>query len=326
MPTAPANRLFDQIEIVDGCRMVSHKRSAMRHMKYQRDVRRKIKVQGFVLALHRFSTRTVPPRAFCILSKDGTLGTMNTTIPGASAATITGPLMIGSRGKDVQTLQSLLNRATVPSPGLAADGSFGTKTDTALRAFQQRNGLKPDGIAGPLTARALGVQFVPQRQPLPTPSLPGNVPPTSTVTPVAVLMGVVAKELKQIARTIESSFNNGFDERPEVFNRAIKFLKSGLNQALSRLASAAQGGPAADLAAHEVGSALLQMAGGLGVVAEELGKGGADTSIVTSIRNELSARIPRVMDVVKNTLAGQLEGGVRTGVTLLRDLLGPLSN
>ncbi len=251
---------------------------------------------------------------------------MNSTIPGASAATITGPLMIGSRGKDVQTLQSLLNKATVPGPGLSADGIFGIRTDTAVRAFQQRNGLKPDGLVGQRTARALGAQFVPQRQPLPKPSLPGTVPPTSTVTPVAVLMGVVAKELKQIANRIESSFNNGFDERPEVFNRAKKFLKSGLNQALSRLASAAQGGLSADLVAHEVGSALILMAGGLGVVAEELGKGGADTSIIIPIRNELSARIPRVMDVVKRTLAGQLEGSVRAGVTLLRDLLGPLSN
>ena len=153
-----------------------------------------------------------------------------------------------------------------------------------------------------------------------------SVLPASTVTPAAVLVGVIARELKQIARGIDSSFNNGFDERPEVFTRARKALKFGLNQALSRLVSASRGGLAPDLVAFEVSSALLLMAGGLGLVLDVLGKGDFHSSNISAILTELAATIPRVKDVVFRTLAGQLGGGAQAGSTLLRDLLGPLSN
>ena len=247
--------------------------------------------------------------------------------PTPSVAIIAGPLTLGSRGKDVQLAQSLLNKVTIPSPRLTEDGVFGTRTDEAVRRFQERNRLTPDGIVGQRTAEALGAQFVQaQRQPSSRPNPPGTVLPASTVTPAAVLVGVIARELKQIARGIDSSFNNGFDERPEVFTRARKALKFGLNQALSRLVSASRGGLAPDLVAFEVSSALLLMAGGLGLVLDVLGKGDFHSSNISAILTELAATIPRVKDVVFRTLAGQLGGGAQAGSTLLRDLLGPLSN
>lgn len=39
--------------------------------------------------------------------------------------------------------------------GIAADGQFGAGTETAVRTFQRRNGLTPDGIVGPKTWVAL---------------------------------------------------------------------------------------------------------------------------------------------------------------------------
>ena len=150
-------------------------------------------------------------------------------------------------------------------------------------------------------------------------------PPGSTITPAGILLAVIAKELKQIAKAIDLSFDNGSDDRREVFNRARKFLKSGLNQAVSRLVATIRSGMPADLVAHEVGSALLLLAGGLGVAARKLDKGGADSSNVTAILNDFSARIPRVIEVVRRTLAGQLNGGARAGSTLLHDLLDPLA-
>ncbi|MER6499187.1 GH25 family lysozyme [Streptomyces sp. NPDC001455] len=51
----------------------------------------------------------------------------------------------GSSGVDVRTAQHLLNAA---GHGLDADGAFGPKTTTAVKAFQQNNGLKADGIIG----------------------------------------------------------------------------------------------------------------------------------------------------------------------------------
>jgi peptidoglycan hydrolase-like protein with peptidoglycan-binding domain len=53
----------------------------------------------------------------------------------------------------VRWLQASLNRAL--GLRLAVDGLMGTQTRSALRSFQQRAGLKPDGRPGPLTERAL---------------------------------------------------------------------------------------------------------------------------------------------------------------------------
>ena len=59
----------------------------------------------------------------------------------------------GSKGEQVKLLQRLL--------GVTADGDFGRKTSEAVKAFQQKAGLKPvDGIAGPQTlARLCGVDI-----------------------------------------------------------------------------------------------------------------------------------------------------------------------
>ncbi|MFH5183151.1 N-acetylmuramoyl-L-alanine amidase [Paenibacillus sp. TAB 01] len=50
----------------------------------------------------------------------------------------------GSTGQYVKTLQKALG-------GLVVDGSYGSLTDTAVRAFQKKNGLTEDGIVGPKT-------------------------------------------------------------------------------------------------------------------------------------------------------------------------------
>ena len=39
--------------------------------------------------------------------------------------------------------------------GVQADGSFGPRTEAAVRAFQRTSGLVPDGIVGPKSWRAL---------------------------------------------------------------------------------------------------------------------------------------------------------------------------
>jgi lysozyme len=71
------------------------------------------------------------------------------------AATIaTGPtLQQGSSGQAVTDLQNALAAAGF-SPG-PADGQFGPNTKAAVVAFQNANGLTPDGIVGPLTRAAL---------------------------------------------------------------------------------------------------------------------------------------------------------------------------
>ena len=53
----------------------------------------------------------------------------------------------------VTWVQRALNR--VLGLRLAEDGVPGTQTRSAIRSFQQRNGLKPDGVVGPLTEQKL---------------------------------------------------------------------------------------------------------------------------------------------------------------------------
>jgi peptidoglycan hydrolase-like protein with peptidoglycan-binding domain len=56
---------------------------------------------------------------------------------------------LGSKGPWVVKLQEALK--------IEADGTFGPKTEATLKAFQETNGLEPDGIAGRNTYRALGL-------------------------------------------------------------------------------------------------------------------------------------------------------------------------
>jgi len=58
----------------------------------------------------------------------------------------------GSKGENVKALQTILNSFGAK---LKADGIFGKKTESALIAYQRKNGLKTDGIFGPITKRAM---------------------------------------------------------------------------------------------------------------------------------------------------------------------------
>ncbi len=60
----------------------------------------------------------------------------------------------GAKGASVQLLQALLKTAGAPS--LTVDSNFGPATLAAVKAFQQAHGLKPDGVVGPATWKALG--------------------------------------------------------------------------------------------------------------------------------------------------------------------------
>ena len=59
----------------------------------------------------------------------------------------------GMQGWDVASLQFRLAVRGFPSGTF--DGEFGARTDAAVRRFQAWVGLRPDGVAGPATTRAL---------------------------------------------------------------------------------------------------------------------------------------------------------------------------
>lgn len=66
-------------------------------------------------------------------------------------------LKVGSQGEDVKTLQNKLKRWGYYYG--AVDGIFGGQTRSAVKYFQQANGLAADGVVGPATAKALGMQL-----------------------------------------------------------------------------------------------------------------------------------------------------------------------
>lgn len=71
-----------------------------------------------------------------------------------------------SRGESVRTLQESLDTLGIRDArgqALQADGIFGQRTDEAVRAFQQANGLKVDGIVGRDTNAALETALERQR-------------------------------------------------------------------------------------------------------------------------------------------------------------------
>ena len=61
----------------------------------------------------------------------------------------------GSRGSEVRTIQDKLKRWGYYTGSV--DGIYGSLTVSAVKKFQQKNGLTVDGIAGPKTLTAMGI-------------------------------------------------------------------------------------------------------------------------------------------------------------------------
>jgi hypothetical protein len=58
-------------------------------------------------------------------------------------------LRLGSKGKNVELLQEFLN--------ITVDGNFGPNTERAVKQWQKQNGLRDDGVVGPVTWSAMAI-------------------------------------------------------------------------------------------------------------------------------------------------------------------------
>lgn len=94
----------------------------------------------------------------------------------SSAAPLTRPLAVGSRGEDVTTLQKVL--ATLGFFKEEATGYFGKITRAAVIAFQTGNGLEPVGSVGPKTRALVNAFMLVPEKPAPV-----SVPETTSTTP-----------------------------------------------------------------------------------------------------------------------------------------------
>ena len=61
----------------------------------------------------------------------------------------------GRKGDKIQAVKTLQACLDVFGYGLAIDGSFGGKTETALKDFQKKHGLTVDGVCGKNSWNAL---------------------------------------------------------------------------------------------------------------------------------------------------------------------------
>jgi Transglycosylase SLT domain/Putative peptidoglycan binding domain/LysM domain len=89
------------------------------------------------------------------LVPDGKLGPKTRRALGRRGGPLLGQreLAVGAIGWDVAVLEFRLRRHGLR--GRAVDGRFTIRTRGALKRYQRRHGLVPDGIAGPLTYRVL---------------------------------------------------------------------------------------------------------------------------------------------------------------------------
>ncbi len=97
-----------------------------------------------------------------------------TVAPPAADCAVTTAMKVGATGDEVACLQAQLAKAgyTVSSPS----GTFDSATDQAVRSFQTARSLEVDGIAGRLTAQALGIWSGPTG---PTPATDADCPSTA---------------------------------------------------------------------------------------------------------------------------------------------------
>jgi len=127
------------------------------------------------------------------------------------------------RGEGVRALQEDLNRLGFrDSQGrpLQADGQFGPRTEQAVRAFQQANGLGVDGIAGRETRAAMAQ---PTRE-------PQKVDPLMTDPrhPDHALFRDASRQLEKLG---PSAFGN----RTELDNAAARLAQEGRSAGLQRI-------------------------------------------------------------------------------------------
>ncbi len=91
-------------------------------------------------------------------------------------------LRLGSEGAAVRSLQQRLKDLRYYTGSV--DGDFGNATETALKAFQRRNNLSADGIAGSATLNRLNSSQALPATPTPQPTPRVTPTPRPTATPV----------------------------------------------------------------------------------------------------------------------------------------------
>lgn len=258
---------------------------------------------------------------------------MNSAVP-----SISGPLALGSHGPGVKILQTTLNRL-LPAFSLQVDGAFGTKTDAAVRMFQQSRSLVMDGIVGPRTAAALGLRYVamaPLPSPSPHPPLPGEtpvIPASGDGNSISQLVEAVIQGLTAIHGKVLAVFS-AIEELPDVVLSEIRgLLSSPLQAAVSALREAGRVARAAPASAanilsgairsafQKITAALEAVLGVLRRLPDFLGFDGI-TGKIQMIIMKIRRAVEAVIDIILRTLAGAGNSAAQAASAIAGVLLG----
>ena len=136
-----------------------------------------------------------------------------------------GTLRLGSKGDAVRTLQTRLQELGYLT--VRPDGSFGANTETAVKAFQQSNKLKADGVVGNATQTKLYASDVKAAATQTTETASGLLKEGSTGDGVKQMQTALQK-LGFYKGTVTGSFGPLTREAVVAFQRANKLSTDGI--------------------------------------------------------------------------------------------------
>ena len=161
----------------------------------------------------------------------------------AAAAT----LRRGSRGSEVTKLQNALKALGFYT--MTVDGKYGRGTESAVKAYQKKNGLKADGIAGPATQGKLYGSTAASAE---TPSAPsgGSSSKTAVASSASLREGSTGEAVSALQEklwylgyfsgSVNGSFGKDTSEAVMAFQKAKRLTRDGIagKKTLSALDSA----------------------------------------------------------------------------------------
>lgn len=98
---------------------------------------------------HRLRARSAAVAVAAVAMVAPTAGIVQAATTGGSSSSASASLSLGSTGTAVRSLQRKLH--------VRATGYYGSDTRRAVKRWQRLHGLTADGVAGPATLKALGV-------------------------------------------------------------------------------------------------------------------------------------------------------------------------